>query len=325
MEALKGFFSALWSAILALAVSLGLGSGPERAPLQGYVEGEFVLVSPLIGGTLETLSVARGDHVSKGQHLFGLDDSDEIAAHDRAAALVKEAENRRDNLAKGKRRPELDMIRAQKAQAEAEANLARLHLQRQERLKSSPAFTQERLDQAVAEYKRDLARVAELEAELETALMTMGRDDELRAAESEVAASRAALAQALWRLEQKTVFAPASGLVTDTYFDPGEGVLAGQPVVSILPRDKIKVRFFVPEESLARVAVGAPVTISCDGCGEDIAATIRFVSPEAEYTPPVLYNRENRNRLVFMVEATPEVATWSLRPGQPVDVELGEP
>ncbi len=135
-----------------------------------------------------------------------------------------------------------------------------------------------------------------------------GRDDEIRAAEAAVTAARAALAQAEWRLAQKTGAAPTAGIVVDTLYRPGEMVPAGLPIVQLLPPANVKIRFFVPEEVVARIAIGQVVQVACDGCGAPVAATVRFISPRAEFTPPVIYSREQRARLVFMVEARPTSA-----------------
>jgi HlyD family secretion protein len=66
--------------------------------------------------------------------------------------------------------------------------------------------------------------------------------------------------------------------------------------------------------------VGNAVEVRCDGCPGPVAANISFISTQAEYTPPVLYGREARAKLVFLVEARPEGG--NLHPGQPVDVRL---
>jgi len=307
------FFASIWSAVAAVLIWLGLMSAPGPPSFQGYVEGEFVLASPTVGGQLITLSVERGQHVEAGAQLFALDQSDEKASRDQAAAMLQQAQDRLSNLAKGKRAPEIAVIAAQKAQAEAQVRMAQLDLDRQKRLIGSPAFAKQQFDQAQATFDQQTNRVAEL---------SLGRDDELRAAVGDVAANQAALAQAQWKLDQKTLLAPAAALVADTYFNPGEMINAGQAVVSLLPPGNIKVRFFVPQEALAKFPIGTAVRIHCDGCAGDIPATVRFVSPQAEYTPPVLYNRENRNKLVFMLEARPTERPESLRPGQPVDVIL---
>ena len=325
LDALQHFFSAIWSAVLSVFVWLGLATAPIPSSFQGYVEGEFVLVAPTVGGTLETRPIRRGDQIAEGALLFTLDRTDETAARDQAKAALTAARERYDNLSKGKRPEEIAVIEAQKAQAEAQLRLMQQQLDRQRRLSKSAAFAQEQFDQAVANHDLQQARVKELTAQLATARMTLGREDELHAAEADVAAADAALAQAQWRLDQKSRSAPVAGLVSDTYFDPGEMIAAGQAVVSILAPGNIKVRFFVPERALARVPVGAKVLIHCDSCKAEIPAKVRFVSPSAEYTPPVLYNRENRDRLVFMIEAYPTENAVTLRPGQPVDVRLAAP
>lgn len=325
MEAVEAFLSAIWSAVLSAMVALGLSSPSSDTVFQGYVEAEFVLVAPSIGGTLQGLSVRRGDQVAKGAFLFELDRAAELAARDQATARLRQAENRLANLAKGKRQPEIEMIAAQLDQAEAELRLAEVQLDRQRRLAGSTAFSREQLDQAQASYDLKRGRVEELKAAMAVARLSLGREDELRAAEGEVAAAQAALAEAEWRLGQKSLAAPVAGLVFDTFFRPGEWVASGQPVVSLLPPENAKVRFFVPQAALARLPVGTRVLVHCDGCPTDVPATVRFVSPEAEFTPPVLFNRDNRNRLVFMIEAEPSEQAHLLHPGQPVDVRFAAP
>jgi HlyD family secretion protein len=64
--------------------------------------------------------------------------------------------------------------------------------------------------------------------------------------------------------------------------------------------------------------------VRCDGCAAPIAARISFIAPQAEYTPPVIYSRENRAKLVFLVEARPDEADASLHPGLPVEVTLAQ-
>jgi len=145
----------------------------------------------------------------------------------------------------------------------------------------------------------------------------------LLGAQHAAAARQRTLEQADWRYSQKEQTAPAAGLVYDTYFRPGEWVPAGQPVVSLLPPEYLKVRFFVPEPDLGRVAAGAPILISVDGLDQPLTGKVSFVSPQAEYTLPIIYSRENRAKLVFLVEGSldPESA-GKLHPGAPVEVRL---
>ena len=162
----------------------------------------------------------------------------------------------------------------------------------------------------------------QLQAQLRIARLG-GREDTQAAAQADTRAAQAAVAQSAWRLQQKSVAAPVTARVEDTLYRPGEWVNAGAPVVTLLEPGAIKLRFFVPQARLAEVAVGRQVQVACDGCGAPITATVRHVARQAEFTPPVIYSKDNRARLVFLVEAWPAPADAAkLHPGQPVDVSL---
>jgi HlyD family secretion protein len=141
----------------------------------------------------------------------------------------------------------------------------------------------------------------------------------VRAAEARVAQARAGVAETGARLDDMAPVAPASARVEDVFFQRGEWASANQPVVALIPDDRVYVRFFVPEAEAAAYKTGQKVRFSCDGCADDLSATIVYVSPRPEFTPPIIYSREARDRLVFMVEARPENGA-RLVPGLPVDV-----
>jgi HlyD family secretion protein len=302
-----------------LAASIGLGGSDAVATFSGYVEADYVMVTSSIGGTLMKIEVARGDQVAAGAPLFALDDTAERAARDEAAAKLAQADSQLANLRLGRRQPEIDAIAAQRAQAEAALRQSEADFERQLQLRRTRVSSQKQLDDARSQRDRDQNHLAEIDAQLEVARMP-ARDDEIRAAEAAVTAARAAQAQDEWRLGQKTGVAPQAGLVVDTLYRPGEMVAAGQPIVQLLPPANVKIRFFVPERVVGQIAIGQTVLVSCDGCGAPVAATVRFISPRAEFTPPVIYSREQRSRLVFMVEARPNERAETLHVGQPVDV-----
>jgi HlyD family secretion protein len=306
--------------LVALAAAMGLGGNGGALQVQGYVEGEYVYVAAPVAGRLERLHVARGAQVATAAPLFQLDRASEQPGRDDAAARLARAEANLADLRKGKRPSELESIEAQLAQAQAMLELAEAELERRQRLVASNVASREAVDQARAAYERDKARVAELRAELKTAQLG-ARTDEIQAAEAEVTAARAQLAQAEWRLDQMSQAAPQPGVVVDTLYRPGEWIAAGAPVVSLLPPANVKVRFFVPEPRLGAIKIGDEIRISCDACAAGLSAAISYISPDAEYTPPVIYSREMRAKLVYLVEARPRQPT-ALRPGQPVDVTL---
>lgn len=307
--------------LAVMLVAVGCAKKPASA-LQGYVEGEFARVAAPFAGVLVSLAAQRGQVVAPGAALFALEAENENAARREAEERMRRAQAQVEDLRKGRRASEIDAARAQLAQAEAASLLSQKELARQEDLVAKGFVSRQRLDEARAARDRDRSRVAELQADLATA-RSGARPDELRAAEAEAQAAKAALEQADWRLRQKTVVASVGGAVVDTLFVRGEWVPAGAPVVTLLSPENVKVRFFVPETQLGSVRVGQAVQVACDGCAAPIDAAITFVAPQAEFTPPVIYSKENRTKLVFLVEARPAAADAArLHPGQPVDVTL---
>jgi HlyD family secretion protein len=311
--------------ILLLMGLIGVLAGcseETREAWQGYVEGEYLQLASPYAGQLQKLHVRRGDVVEAGKPIFTLEQESEAAARAEAEQRLRAAQARLENLAQGRRAPEIEALRAELRQTQSAYELAQANLKREEQLVKTDASSRARYDEARTAFARDQARVAAAEAQLRSALQPLGREAERKAAEAEIAAAKAALAQAAWRLEQKSVAAPTAGQVQDTYFVQGEWVPAGRPVASLLPPGNVKLRFYVPEPRLPAVRAGTKVEVRCDGCPAPIPATVMFVSTQAEYTPPVLYSRDSRAKLLYLVEARPDEPGAPLHPGQPVDVRL---
>ena len=207
-------------------------------------------------------------------------------------------------------------------QAQAASRASESDLERTRKLVADRFISAQQLDNALARRDADRARVAELTAQVSVANLP-ARSDEIAAARAETRAAEDALTQAQWRLDQKTQVAPTAAIVSDTLYEPGEYVAAGAPVVSLLPPGNVKVRFYVPEPIIATLRTGATASVRCDGCEAAIEVRVDFIAPQAEFTPPVIYSRENRAKLVFLVEARPVHPNAQLKPGLPVEVALG--
>ena len=294
----------------------------EEKRFQGYVEAEPVLVAAQQSGQLTSLTVQRGDAVKTGTPLFSQDQAVEVANVSQSQAQLAQAQAQLGNLATGKRPAEIAAIDAQLKEAQASRKLSAGQLGRQEALVTKGFVSAESLDQARTQLARDEANVAQIKALVASARLP-GRKDERAGAQSQVLASQAVLEQSTIKLGQKSQLSPVAGQVQDIFYRAGEWAAPGQPIISILPAENIKVRFFVPETRLGALKTGQRVEIQCDGCPTRVSATIRFISTTAEYTPPVLYSEKNRHRLVYMVEAWPATkAETQLHPGQPVSVSL---
>ncbi|TAM01013.1 MAG: HlyD family efflux transporter periplasmic adaptor subunit [Paraburkholderia sp.] len=312
-----------WPALALCAAGALAGCARHQAPAwQGYVEGEYVYLSSSQSGALTELDVQRGQNVAAAAPVFALESGNETAARDAARHQLAAAESQLADLQTGKRPPEVRVTEAQLAQAVANARKAALQLTRDEAQFTAGGIPKGQLDDSRANAAATAAQVRELQNQV-TVSRLPGRTAQLAAQAAQVEASRAALAQAQWKLDQKHVAAPGAGLVRDTLFRVGEWVQAGNPVVQLLPPQNVKVRFFVPESVVGALATGRHVTIHCDGCSAEIPATITWISNAAEYTPPVIYSNESRAKLVFMIEAHPSRDdAMKLHPGQPVAVQL---
>lgn len=288
-------------------------------PLQGYAEAEYRYLASPVAGTLQQLHVKRGQQISRDALLFELEPAPEADDVARLVAQQQQQQALIANLRAGQRPDELAVLRAQAEQAGAQLALSKAQWLRTQQLGKQQLASTDQLDAARSQLERDEAREQETKARLRVAKLG-ARSDEVHAALAQLQAVDAQLAQAQWKLAQKALKAPVAGRVQDTLYQPGEFVAAGQPVLVVLPDDAIKVRFYVPQALRAQLTVGNTVTLSCDGCGEPLRGEIRFVSDSVEYTPPVLFNRDNRAELVYRAEAWPLTSNTALHPGQPVDV-----
>jgi HlyD family secretion protein len=311
--------------LTALAVTAGwLGgcSGNSVNEFQGYIEGEYVYIAAPIGGAVTNLAVARGDEVKSGQLLFTLERESEASAVRQAAKNLAQSQSQLDDLTKGKRPTEIASLQAQLQQAQANLKMANSDFDRRDQLGGVNVISKEELDSARAQRDANKAQVEQLAADLETAKLG-GREDAIHAAAAAMESQNAGLDKAHWLFDQKQQFAPTNAFVQDTLYRQGEWVAAGNPVVVLLPPENLRVRFFVPQAKLPQIKAGETVNVSFDGGKQPYSATINYISTQNEFTPPVIYNRENRAKLVYMIEAKFSAAEAAdLRPGQPVDVEV---
>jgi HlyD family secretion protein len=308
--------------LCALAAIMFTACQPrEPAGFNGYVEAEFVRVAAPLAGRLVALSAQRGAPVAAGAPLFVLEHDIETAAVSESLARVDRSDAQARNLARGQRRDELAAAQAALDAGHAALAQSESDLKRERDLAKSGFMSGAALTATQARRDADEARVRQLAAQLRAARLG-AREDEQGAAKADAAAARAATDFCARRQR----LCSSAARVEDTLYRVGEWVNAGSPVVSLLEPGALKLRFFVPEALLVKVQPGTLVQAECDGCGEAFNATVRRVASEAEFTPPVIYSKENRQRLLFLVEAWPAPKdAQRLRPGLPVQVRIPAP
>jgi HlyD family secretion protein len=310
--------------VAAIVIAIALFTLPvnREEEFAGYMEADLVLVGSEQGGRVETLSVEEGDHVNRGDPVFTLESSEQEAAVAAAKSRAEQAEAQLADVKAEVQRPEeITVLEAALNEAKAMLVVSTNNLDRAQALFDKGWTTKAALDQAIAEHDRNQAAVVEAEKRIAAAQLT-GRSDLIAAAAANAEAARHALAEAEKNLAKRKVFASADGTVEEVYFRPGEVVKEGQAVIALLPPRNLKVRFFVAEPVRAKLQVDQVVDVSCDGCPPGLKAKINFISRDAEFTPPVIFSREQREKLVYLIEARPEGEATALTAGQPVTVTL---
>ena len=315
--------------VLVLAVAAiaawryrGGASGNAGAGLmQGYVEGDIVYVGPVEGERLATLSVDVGQEVALGQPLFAMSTTVLDTQRNEQIARMEQAQAQVENLKAAQQRPEqIAVLEAAVSRAQAALTLSQNDYDRQSTLFPKGATTKAQLDQSAAALSRDKASLEEANRQVIAAKLG-GRVQEIGAAEAAVLAARAQLRQIETRIGRQSVAAPATGVVQDVFYRPGEMVGAGQPILALLPPANRKIRFYVAEPRLAEFSLGRRVTVACDACPPDLAGRVTFISQQTEFTPPVIFSEQERAKLVFRLEARLDGGA-RLPLGLPVSVRL---
>jgi HlyD family secretion protein len=289
---------------------------------QGYAEGEYVNISSTQSGKLEKLFIKRGETISKDSNLFLLDHANESLALEQATSELSIAKATLDDYKKGARNEEIQVLEAQLSQAKANAENANLQLSQNTHLYTSNAVSKVEFDNSTALSKSTAAKVKELQNTLSVAKLSK-RSDQILAQENRISQAKATVDLAQWRVDEKALKSPDNALVFDTLYREGEFVPTGGIIARLLPPENIKIRFFVPQAIAETLKNNQNITIVSRADQKKIPAHITYISTEAEYTPPIIYSNETKDKLVYMIEAYPESKYAPLlHPGQPVEVSL---
>ena len=308
----------------ALAWLMGLvailpGFGPAAPPSwNGYAEDDYVYAAAASAGTIASMPVAEGQLVHKGDVLFVLETSQQQAQYDAARARADAAEATLANLKTGSRQEEIDVTKAQLMKAGADLSLAQQNLARTQDLFDRGLTPVATLDQGKASVKAAQAAVDQLTAQLKVQQLPARHAQQI-AAEANVAAAKADAATARAALETRTVTAPADGRVERLYYKAGEVVAVGAPVAALSGAGTMKVLFYVSEADRQQFTLGQQVAVSCDGCAAGLTASISRFASDPQFTPPIIYSRDERSRLSFLTEAVMDQQNAVL-PGQPVSI-----
>lgn len=313
MTDLPGWFAAALAAVIP-----GFGDDPGRL-WNGYIEADYHYAAPISAGRITSIPVQEGQRVQAGEVLMLLDDRAEKAALAEAEARAAQAAANLQDLQTGKRKDEVDVIRASLDKARAVQAQQKISFDRSETLLARNVISLSQWQSDRAALDAADAAVAELQAQLRVAELP-ARGAERTASEQALKAAEAAQDKARIALDERQVRAPIAGIIDDIYFQEGDVAATGAPSVAIYDPGVMKAILFVPERERATVSVGQTLSLTCDSCPPGLSARITRLSADPQFTPPIIYSREERNRLVFRAEAMSD-QPLSLLPGQPVTLE----
>jgi len=294
----------------------------KEITIQGYIEGTYTYVSSGVSGKLLQLMFYKGSYVKPNQLLFKLDPEPETSQLIQAEQKLAQSQQVLEDIQKGARDTIIKGLVAQRQQVVADLDYSQKLLIRYQTLYKQSVLDKNSLDKAASDNDANKERLKQLDANIAEAKLG-GRENLIKAEEANVIGSAALVKASQWAVEQKTIYSPVDARVFDNSYEVGEFVEPGQPVYVLLPRNAIKVIFFVPEQYLSLMHIGKNISFSCDSCSQKYITAISFISPNAEYTPPVIFSKDSRDKLVYRIEALikPEVSD-KFNVGQPVDVQV---
>ena len=290
----------------------------------GYIEGDYRYLAAPRSGWLKSVTVNLGDTLHRGQLAFNYRSDAEQFAVNQADAQLQSQIAQSQNLTTGARPEEIASLQAQLKSAQAQLLLAKQTLQRFQMLQRSAAVAQVQVDEMVAQVKTAQASVDSIQAQIRAANLP-ARKQTLTASIATSKAAKAALEKAQYDLSQLNVNSELAGEVSQVYYHTGEYVTQGQPIVQLLPKSSRKIIFYIPQDKLSTLKVGQVVKLQSIASQQPLSnATINYISPQASYTPPVIYSNENADKLTFRVEGVLNTADNmpNLQVGQPVQVIL---
>lgn len=307
------------SLYLLISVIFLQSCSDQKKHYQGYISGTNTYISSEFSGKLKKILVKKGDKVKKGELLYVLDNKPEIFNLHENNASIDENVAQLNNLKKPKRIQNIEIVKAKITEVQAQINLAQLREVRNQTLFDRKVLAKDSLDFSHEHLNELLAKKKQLESQLELYLLG-ARPDIILAKQFSIKSLKYKLEKSAWSLSTKVAYSPGDGVVYDTYFNEDEIVLKAKPVLAVLLPENIYLEFFVPYKDIKNLFVGAEIQYSLMGDEENLkVAKISYISPEAEYIPPLVYSRDNSDKIVFKIRAIP-VLKQNLTLGIPITI-----
>jgi multidrug resistance efflux pump len=326
----------------------------------GTVEARNIRVGSKVGGRIDKVLVREGDAVEPGEVLVTFDDKElhatlqqmraaaekaqrgfrpeEIEEARAAAAQARAEYEQRKN---GYRQEDIDSAKADLDRATADEIRAHLDAQRNDALAQKDLVSKQQRDTAEANWKMALAQKQNAQHKLEE-LQKGYRTEEIAAAEAryhqtqttlekfergnrkeDVEAAKAAFALEEARYRERQVVAPSAATVEVLDVRPGDLIAPNTPIATLLERDQIYVRIYIPETQIGRVQLGEKAEIHVDSFPNQVFnGVVDQINQQAEFLPRNVQTREERVHQVFGVKVRIDDASHRVRAGMAADVKF---
>jgi multidrug resistance efflux pump len=346
--------------VAAAAYSMGWFRRTTGLQGSGTVEARDIRVGSKVGGRIDKILVREGDTVDSGQLLITFDDKELLAslAQSRAAAEKAERGFRPEEIAEarasaaqakaeydqrknGYRQEDIDAAKADLDRATADEVRTHLDFQRYDALAAKDLVSKQQRDTAEANWKMALAQKQNAQHKLEE-LHQGYRPEEIASAEAryqqtlatlekfergnrreDVEAARAALAYDEARFRERQVLAPAAATIEVLDVRPGDLIPPNTPIATLLERDQIYVRIYIPETEIGKVHLGQKAEIRVDSFPNQVFnGVVEQINQQAEFLPRNVQTREERVHQVFGVKVRIDDTSHRVLAGMAADVKL---
>jgi HlyD family secretion protein len=321
--------------LAAAAAACGTRATDIPARASGYVEATDVRVASRIGGRIAAVNVQEGQRVEAGAVVATLSPVDIDLALARIRTERAQAVAQLNLLLAGPRPEDIRFAEAQAAAASADQHAAetdlasaRIDEARFQQLMDRNAGVAKQRDDAVARRQLAEARVHAAAERLSAAKSTVerakagARPEEIAGARAKVATVDAQAAILEHDRAETTIAAPIAGIVASRLVEPGELVAAGAPIVLVVDLDRAWASVYLEETLVPQVRIDQPATVITDA-GDRIDGRVSFISPKAEFTPRNVQTANERAKLVYRIKVAVDNTKGVLKPGMPVEVDLG--
>jgi HlyD family secretion protein len=312
----------VFSILLIFLITACDGNNNGNIVASGNIEATNIIVSSQVAGKVIRILKDEGAKLNKGDTVIIIDTETYELKLQEALAAKEYAEAQFNLLKKGARSEDVNQAEANLKQAEISFELARKDKERMENLYGSQTITKKQYDDAIANYKINLARLYAAKENLQK-MKNLSRPEEIKQAEANLTRTIANVNLLKKNLNDCYVTSPSSGFITKKFIEAGETAGIMSSLFQVADLSSVEIVIYIRETELGEVKLGQKAEISIDTYPDKVySGEVIYISPEAEFTPKNIQTQEERTKLVFAVKIKIDNPEFELKDGMPADAEI---